>query len=1064
MTSTPSLIIGHQSPNHLRALIAEIQRDDALAPVTVIAPSVYANLSLRHGFARGKFANVRFMPLARLAEYLGSPSLAAANRTPLTPALEGAAVRVASRRASGRLAGLASHPSTHRSLIRAFGELRLVDESALDALAKNGGLLAEVVRLYRDFRDLTEREYYHPEQLVDAATEAVERGNSAALSDLGFIVFFQIREVTRGQRALIEALAARGKCAVLLDLAGDDDADADTEALAKRLSHALGEPMRTDAPPPSDDDTRMLIAPDPHQEIRWAIRSIMRRAAGGVPFSRMAVLYRKYAPYSSLIGEELELAGIPIAGPRQTSLLDTAVGRTLDGLMKIGEGDLARGAVTAWLASCPLRRPPEDANERGWRGIDASRWDQISKEAGIVGGLEQWKSRLETHAENLETTAADALEQEEISEARAEGMRRAAQSARELRAFVSNLAERCEPPPDGSEWREFCDWAKELLNDYLSTNSMPESEEEARDKIEDALESLKTAQRIEPSPAFATFRRALDDALRAPVGHHGAVGEGVFVGSVRSAAAMRFDAAHVVGMIEGAMPPALRDDALLPERAKQNAGGAEAGFRMHRHQRASERYDYLSALRVAPSVALSYPDADPAAGRKHYPSRWFLERASEIYGKPLRSQESLTEIGEVGWLSVIPSAEAALDTVAEIGGADLYDYDLHSISSWKAAGHRVASHPLAKSGVLARTLELGRLRGGESFTEWDGNLSDIAKGSRFAAALTDRALSPTSLQSWAECPFRYFLGRILRLASVESPEDAHSISPLDSGSLTHRILERFMLDVQRDDRIPAPGEAWGAARREILMRVAQEEFDKAERRGVVGKPLTWALRKADIIADLDTFLEQDDELRRNSGVSPRYVEKRFGVEGGAWKEAALELPDGSEIRFRGIIDRVDVAPNGGGALALDYKTGDAQYYNGLEDDPSDRGRRLQVGAYALALRRALGDDAEVKAAYWFVSDRGKFEFRPKNGFDAGDENARERFAAAVSAIADGIRGGVFPANSGKREEWRGGFENCKFCEFDRLCPSRRDKHWENKRDGGDKRLAGYLELAEGAPQ
>ena len=37
-----------------------------------------------------------------------------------------------------------------------------------------------------------------------------------------------------------------------------------------------------------------------------------------------------------------------------------------------------------------------------------------------------------------------------------------------------------------------------------------------------------------------------------------------------------------------------------------------------------------------------------------------------------------------------------------------------------------------------------------------------------------------------------------------------------------------------------------------------------------------------------------------------------------------------------------------------------------------------------------------------------------------------------------------------------GFENCGFCEFDSLCPSRRDRIWESKRSHPV--LSGYREL------
>ena len=71
---------------------------------------------------------------------------------------------------------------------------------------------------------------------------------------------------------------------------------------------------------------------------------------------------------------------------------------------------------------------------------------------------------------------------------------------------------------------------------------------------------------------------------------------------------------------------------------------------------------------------------------------------------------------------------------------------------------------------------------------------------------------------------------------------------------------------------------------------------------------------------------------------------------------------------------------------------------------------------------------------------------------------RGRLGEVVSSIVSGIRSGVFVANPGEPSDWprRGSYENCAFCEFDSLCPSRRDRMWENKRD--NPMLSGYRDL------
>lgn len=1039
------------------------QAGDPLEPVTVVGPSNYANLSLRHSFARKGFANVRFMAFPRLAELLGARALAAQGMTPLSPVLESAATRAVSEDATGALRTVRSHPMTHQSLKFAFRQLRRVSGDTLDRLVEQGGLPADTVALYRKYRDKTSA-FYDAERLAGAAADSVRDGSATALDDLGFIIFFHLREMTTAQRQLVSALADRNRCAVMLNATGDDDADKPFAGIAAALdiSHNLeraaeDEQNRSSARLAS---ARLVIAPDPHQEIRWAIRHIMSLAGRGVPFHRMAVLYRQTAPYGALIGEEMQIAGIPVAGPGRATLADTGAGRALSGLVEIADGEFARGDVAAWFTGSPVKSPTDTTDDNPAARFNPSRWDKLSKQAGIVGGLDQWLNRLQLYADNQNQRAGDGEKQGEIDEGRAGWMRRDAKVAFALREFIEDLAERVSRPSDGSAWNDFVGWAKGLLSAYVAIPAdTDQSEHDALDTISSGLDTLVVAGEIEPEPDFSSFRRALDELLSQPVGHLGSIGQGVFVAPIRQAAGMRFDYLHMVGMVEGAMPPALRDDPLIPDGARQEVGGAAAELPTRAERRALERYDYLAALATAPDATLSYPVADPAGGRANSPSRWLLEQATLLHGDPVYASD-LPRLSGEAWLTDIPSFQAALEAAPETGHADLADYELERLWRWSKAGLPPRDHPLvahARDHALPRSLALSSARYGGEFTEWDGNVSAAARGARFADSLLNRVHSPTSLQNWAKCPFSYFLGNALRLGDTESPEDAHSITPLDKGNLVHKILEEFVSEAIEDETLPAPNETWTDDHLQRLLAVAERKFSEAEERGVTGKPVMWRLESAAIRADLESFLDMDAEIRAKYGVSPMRLEAAFGMKGEAWREASWRMEDGETMKFRGFIDRVDVSPDGRSALVFDYKTGSSNRYNGLGDDPTDRGKLLQLGAYALAAEQALGEDVDVRSAYWFPTSRGGFKLMPSEPLNLGDEGKRQRFGQVFATLASGVRGGIFPANPGKDGFY--GSENCGYCDFDSLCPSRRAVLWSKKRNADA--VADYRELAEG---
>jgi len=112
-----------------------------------------------------------------------------------------------------------------------------------------------------------------------------------------------------------------------------------------------------------------------------------------------------------------------------------------------------------------------------------------------------------------------------------------------------------------------------------------------------------------------------------------------------------------------------------------------------------------------------------------------------------------------------------------------------------------------------------------------------------------------------------------------------------------------------------------------------------------------------------------------------------------------------------------------------------------------------------APREAAGDAAEVTALYWFITRRADFqmiEFR-------STPESWQRFERTVAAIVAGVRAGAFPAASGDEDEYYGGFGNCKYCDFDRICSRRRDYELaEKSEDLGLRAWFGVGETARGS--
>ncbi len=1031
----------------LQSLVAEAKASNPLAPVTVVPPTTYAGIGLRRVLAgESGLLNVGFMAFARLAEQLGAPGMAAQGRRPLSDAAEIAVIRGVASELDGQgppLGNVATHPTLHRSLQSTFRELMRLTESELDALAGSDSLRQATVELFRGFRERT-RDYYVREDMAWAAAEAVRSGKGEpALRDVGALVFFLVQRPSPAESALLEALAGVVPCSLVVGRTGEADVDAAEGAWWEVLgeatgAHSVSDPKGVDASPES-----VMSAPDAREEVRQAVREMHRLAEDGVPFHRMAALYRRADPYAFQLRVELGFAGIPVAGPDPSPLRDSEPGRLLTGLLAVIEDDFGRATLMQWLADAPVWNAASNRSASG----ELQRWEGLSREAGVVRGAAQWKDRLQ----RLTGRQLERRDREEakgdLTEAQARGFSAQAESAGRLAAFVERLAEK-PPPGDGSRWSGYADWAKQALKEHSQgLRDLPEHQD-ALDRVEKALDEMGRLDAVEVSTTLKGFRYGLEEALAAPVGRAGATGTGVFVAGLGAAMGMEFDTVWVLGMSEGDYPARTGEDPLLPEDVRADV--LQGALSLRREAQLLERRSYLAALATGQRQRLSYSRVNPVQRRPQYPSPWLLEAASAQAGERV-SSERLNTI-DAPWMTVIESMEDALRLGSGGKSADGHEYDLTALADWRRAGARLARHPLAASGgPLRRAIAMERARAGQRLTEYDGYVGTIAGDSKRLSGSLSQVMSPSRLESWATCPYRHFLGSVLGLSTWATPEEVLTISPMERGNLFHGILEEFITRTVREREMP-PGEAWSVQHQELLREIAEEGFAKAELEGVTGRRALWEVAKEDILQDLDRFLVDDSQYRAAEGMAPLHTEYRFGF---GLPQVTLTLPGGDELQFRGYIDRVDASADKLRAVVMDYKTGSTYQYQKMKDDPLVAGKKLQLPVYALAVRETLLPNATLRAEYWFVSAAGATVHYPVD-LTAVEED----FKKTVQTIAEGVRGGVFPAVPGP-SGLNGENENCRFCDFKRVCPSNRQALWERKQ--GSPEAAVYARLGAGTP-
>jgi RecB family exonuclease len=1031
----------------LAAMLATIKADDPLAPVTVAVPSTVAGLSIRRRFAYRTLSgsapglvNVRFLVLARVAELLGAPRLAAAGRQPLNHAVRMQAVRSIAAQNPGRLAPVLEHPDTLLALDATMRDLRRTPADALPRLATASRGAAHAVDLYRALRALTTRAWYDDDDLAEAAAAAVTARDSA-LADVGTVVLHLPRRLTPSHVQLATALAGAGLLAAIIGVTGDGVADESAEHLVTALVPLLGDPDRPGESLHRPNATRVVRAIDPDDEVRAAVRSVAARLEADVPLHEMAIVWRAHDPYALLVEEQLAAAGIPFSGAAARSLSQTLAGRTLLGALTLPDDGFTRRDVFAWLSGAPVLL------QRGRRFlVPTTRFEDLAREAGIVRGAADWEPRL-AGLEQRKREELSALEDDpdERAEWRSRRLERDLDALAQLQVFVRELLTRLTPPETVS-WNTLSRWARGLLDRYLGTPGAdwPDDEVAAFEAVAARIDALASLDAIAGPGGIREFRIAVEQELSVPAGRHGRAGDGVFTGRLADVAGMRFQCIFVLGASDGSFPPPVADDPLLPDRVRRQAGDHVP---VRADARADERRDWLAALASATERVVSIPRSDPRAQRIRLPARWLLDEVSFLAGGIPVGADDLEHLGVHDWFDDVPSYEAGLRRRTGDGERpfpSLHERDLAELLRAHDRDHgarAVAHHPLVVADArFASGFAAHRGRTATTVTRWSGASGGDVRGIR-------DEWSPSRLQTLARCPFQFFLASVLRVAEPADPEPVEIISAIDRGNLVHACLERFV--GERIDDPPDPGARWTASDHARLREIAREEFARTERKGLTGRPLLWRLEQERLLADLEQTLLRDDERRSACGLVPAAVELEFG---GDEFPVRVPLTNGTEVRFRGRIDRVDRSHRDGAeALAVvDYKTGRANDYREIRSDPVARGTQLQLPVYALGARARLGD-APVRADFWFVTARGDYQLI---GFDVADEHL-DRLRSVLDVLDELLAHGQFPARPGSFQ-WDT-HANCRYCPYTRVCPPERGRRWDRMRT--DPSLGAYVALA-----
>ena len=1014
--------------------VAELKRDDALAPVTIVVGSAAVRTHVSDLVVRrlGAVANLTVSTLGRLASDL----VAAEQGAP--PAVLGglARERLVRGLVSGRAAELeyfrpvVDRPHFAQALTATLTDLREAcvppgsawgdaASAATPATATSGAKARDLDLLYKAFcAELGSR------RLTDGAGVQAAAAAAATARPLpGAVILFGVYDLNQAQESLVGALVTQGADVFVPVPAGADRTALTTLDVAIRL----GLVERRPALPPAAHDRERLRAlwavdgpadplefgddgslavvsvSDERAELREAIRTVLDAVDGGASAWDCALVV-SHGETVELAAAALKEAGLPAA----CRVPDRSAGPRL--LMKLADclappaGEpFSRRAVIDLLAAGPLRG--------GGEAGETALWLDEARQAGVVAGPAQWTSRLAARSRGLERrlddleargAAAGEDDDDEVS-GKAEVVRRRLAAARGLLAAAGALTQACGEPPDRASWGV---WAE-----YFAAAIAAVFEQEAADEARDAAFRLQALSVLDEQVGLDEAAAVLRDLLAGARVPRGRIGrDGVAVLTPLELRGLSFHTVVFTGLAEGGFPARGRPDPLLGDAERRRVGSA-LGVRLP----LAEQRDAESVLLFAfaceaarERLVLLAPRSSAADGRPRLPSRLLLRLASLSAGHSVGLDEFLEgEPLKPVWRRLAGSPGFSDDVV----WVDEAERDTALLLALASAGSSEATRSYAAA-VLgdgdSAARRLGAWRSARSPVPgpWDGLLGAAARAALTSAHPFDAEMHPTRLERYVNCPFAFLLRDVYGLQAPDEPGDSLEMDAREFGTLAHDILQRAYQQVidgelRRDGAMAAVVAAWELCCAE------------AESRGITGAALSWEVRRELLREDLIETVRRDPVFS-DPASRPAGVEWRFGES--VDRPVVLELPGGRAVRFAGRLDRVDVTPSG--ARIIDYKSGGG----GTERNHLKERLSVQLPVYRLAFRQAgEGEYASITCLYRLVTRRGGFE---DLDLPQDEETSTRRLQALVATAVALVDAGMFPRTTRQR---------CEFCDVRYAC-------------------------------
>lgn len=1035
-----TLVTSRRTELRLARVRAFLEGLPASESVLVVGPSFETAAEVVRSVKRPVFGWTRTM-LYRHALELARPVLLEQGLTAVSSlSLEALWSRVAhqlgERGELGRLEPLRGTPGLSRALAQTVSELRMLAFDVEQVEPALRAALKAYERALSDVRLADRADVYRLARSQVASSPPVPLAVVDVRVSAGLETSFVNAMVARAPKAIVtvphgEALELSDVERVDLEVPGADPVSRLQRGLFAAASEGeLG------------DGVSFFSAPGEARECVEIARRVLEYAAKGIPFDRMAVFLRSPGAYRAGLEDAFRRAQVPAWFASGLPHPDPS-GRALLALLHCAEERLSARRFSEYLSLAqvpqledtgappkaterfvrpdaaesmlPLEpaRPPDAPVEEVVVDVEAPavlgqlraprKWERLIIDAAVIGGPDRWRRRLS----GLRATKLKEKQNPTAHEAQLERIDRELRDLDALENFALPIIDLLAELPRTARW---ADWLNVLRG--LATRALKYPERVLAMLHE--LEPMAVVGPVELAEVRRVLSRRLGEVTENPqVRRQGRV----FVGPTEAARGLTFECVFVPGLAERVFPQKIREDPLLPDSVR---AALSEHLEVASHRVANERLAlFLSVGAAQQHVVFSYPRIDAEHARPRVPSFYALEAAQAVQGRlpgfeALQRQAEASGRVRLAWPAPDEPYRAIDDTEFDLA---VLHRILQATESVKGQGrYLVTSSP-----HLGRALRARYARWQSSgLTAWDGFVKPGAIGRPALEANhpSKRLFSPTALEQYAACPYRFFLSALVRLEPLEIPGEVEELGPLEKGSMAHAVQYELLTELRARgiaitaenlndifDRLHA-----------TIQRVAADVYDRF-------KPAidrVWEDGVQTLEADLREWLRQ---VKDEPEWMPAHFELSFGLPGRteAQDPASTPLPVKlmEDLQVRGSIDLVEKSAPGA-YRATDYKTGRAYAEEG---NVLGGGQHIQPLLYALVLEK-LFPGADVKGGRLFYTTKvGGF----RKVFTPLDSHTREEFGFLARTLRSALETGFFPAMP------QAGEDECRWCRFRALC-------------------------------